>query len=182
MMSGMKRSTGFTLIELMVTVAIAAVLLGIAFPSMRSMLQNNRVTSAANSLIGAYSLARSEAIKRGGNGGAALCPSADGAGCAVSWAAALGWIVFADANSDGVPDVNGLVRSWSFNPTGMTFSGAPNLVRFSPNGAVDVASVGGAANLPLTFTVQIPDCTGDKKRQLSLAATGRISVQKLNCP
>ena len=188
MMLGMKRSTGFTLIELMVTVAVAAILMGVAVPAMHSMIQNNRVTSAANSLIGAYNLARSEAIKLGGNGGtgAALCPSADSATCSLSWAAALGWIVFVDANADGIPDVNGIVHSWAFSPSGMSFPGAPLLVRFQSDGAVDPVSVGGLANLPLTFDVKIPNCTGKgamgRMRRINIAVTGRLSVQKLDCP
>jgi len=56
---------GFTLIELMVTISIAAILLGIAIPSFTSTITSNRLTTNANELVTALNLARSEAIKRG---------------------------------------------------------------------------------------------------------------------
>jgi len=56
---------GFTLIELMVTVSIAAILLGMAIPSFTSTITSNRLTTNANELVTALNLARSEAIKRG---------------------------------------------------------------------------------------------------------------------
>lgn len=56
---------GFTLIELMVTVSIAAILLGIAIPNFTSTITSNRLTTNANELVSALNLARSEAVKRG---------------------------------------------------------------------------------------------------------------------
>lgn len=61
------RTTGFTLIELMVTVAVAAVLLGVGLPSFREALQNQRVKTAASDMFLSLILARSEAIKRSAN-------------------------------------------------------------------------------------------------------------------
>lgn len=58
-------SSGFTLIELMVTVSIAAILLGVAIPNFTSIIASNRLTTSANELVTALNLARSEAVKRG---------------------------------------------------------------------------------------------------------------------
>jgi len=60
-----ENNTGFTLIELMVTVAIAGVVLGIGIPSFNEAIRNSRLTTSANELITALNLAKSEAIKRG---------------------------------------------------------------------------------------------------------------------
>lgn len=56
---------GFTLIELMITISIAAILLAVGIPSMRDMIQQNRLTGNVNEFVAANMLARSEAIKRG---------------------------------------------------------------------------------------------------------------------
>ncbi len=60
----METSRGFTLIELMVVIALIAIIAGIAVPNYQSSMQNTRETSARNSLIGALQLARSEAVTR----------------------------------------------------------------------------------------------------------------------
>jgi len=60
-----EHDTGFTLIELMVTIAIAGILIGIAIPSFTSIITSNRLTTSANELVTALNFARSEAVKRG---------------------------------------------------------------------------------------------------------------------
>jgi len=69
------RAGGFTLIELMITLAVAAVLLAVGVPSFNQMIIANRLATQANEIVGAVTLARSEAIKR--NASITLC-RADG--------------------------------------------------------------------------------------------------------
>src|SRR5205823_3742250 len=66
---------GFTLTELMVTVAVAGVLAMVAVPNMRTFLQNNRLSSASNDLLRSFNLARTEAIKHQAN--VVVCAVAD---------------------------------------------------------------------------------------------------------
>lgn len=84
---------GFTLIELMVTLAILAILTMIALPSFRDSIHRSRVGAASNGLLASLNYARAEAITRGQV--VTLCPSADAAACTsggTAWQA--GWMVY----------------------------------------------------------------------------------------
>lgn len=71
---------GFTLVELMVTLAVLAIIIGIAVPSFNAMTQRNRLTTAANEIVGALQTARMEAVRR--NRSIRVCPTTDGSACA----------------------------------------------------------------------------------------------------
>lgn len=61
------RSAGFTLIELMVVLALVAVIAGVAIPNFKRLLEEHRVVSTTNSIVGLLNYARSEAVRRGGS-------------------------------------------------------------------------------------------------------------------
>lgn len=96
------RSQGFTLMELMLVLALAAVIFAIAAPNFNEFRRNSRLTSAANNLLGAIQTARTEAIKR--QVSVSICPSDnadDDAGATCSAEGVFrGWIVFVDTNSN----------------------------------------------------------------------------------
>lgn len=96
------KESGFTLVELMLTIVIGAILMGIAVPSMKTFIQNGRVTQVNNELVSAIHAAHSESIRR--NLPACFCasndadqavPSCSGAG---NWQ--TGWITFLDTNGN----------------------------------------------------------------------------------
>ena len=87
-----RANAGFTLIELMVTLAIASVLMMVAAPSFVGFQRNSEMTSVTNSLLAATSAARAEAMKTGMN--ALVVANGDGS----SWSA--GWTVFVDRDRD----------------------------------------------------------------------------------
>lgn len=108
----MKRSReGFTLLELMVVLAIAGVLLAVGIPSMTDFVRNSRITGAANDVMAALHFTRSEAVKR--RLPVTLCTSTSpvtsaNPTCAAS-AFLTGWIVFVDTNQSGQRDAGELV-------------------------------------------------------------------------
>lgn len=89
---------GFTLIELMVTIAVLSIILTIAFPSVRELVSDSNQASAINEFIGYLNYSRAEATKRGTPVG--ICASTNGADCGgTSWE--TGWVVYQDSdNSD----------------------------------------------------------------------------------
>lgn len=82
---------GFTLIELMVALAVLAILTGLAAPSFISMVRDNRLVTQTNEFIGALHLARAEAVKR--NQDVVVCKSDDGENCDDTLTWADGWLV-----------------------------------------------------------------------------------------
>lgn len=108
----MKRAQpGFTLLELMVVLAIAGVLFAVGIPAMGDFIRNSRITSAANDVMGALHFTRSEAIKR--RQPVTLCTSTSAATdpnptCANS-AILTGWIAFVDTNQSGQVDAGEVV-------------------------------------------------------------------------
>ncbi len=95
-----KSYNGFSLIELMVTLSIAAILLTIGVPSFNTIIKNNRLTSQINSLVSSLGMARSEALKR--NQPVSVCKSGNGTACSSNWtASSQGWAVFVDSDQNG---------------------------------------------------------------------------------
>lgn len=84
-------SNGFTLAELLITIAVLAVLVTIAVPSMQEFVRKNRVTTQINALLADLTFARSEAIKRATT--VRVCNSKDQETCAADAKWADGWIV-----------------------------------------------------------------------------------------
>lgn len=105
------RSRGYTLTELMLTIAVAAVILGIGVPSFREFTRNSRMVSVANDFLGGIQTARTEAIKlQLPKGGVAICssqdPSAEAPSCDEDADNFNGWIMFVDANDDCLRDAD----------------------------------------------------------------------------
>lgn len=97
------KQQGFTLTELIVVVAIVAILLNIGIPSYRYISNSYRLSSEVNSLLGDLQLARAEAIKEGLT--VTTCVSRDAATCdvgSITWQE--GWIVFQDRNNNQTVD------------------------------------------------------------------------------
>lgn len=97
-----QQQLGFTLIELIITLAVTAILAGIATPSMAGLIEYQRTTAAISSLTTHMQLARMAAVSR--NRRAVLCPSGDGRICAIGTDWSSGWILFIDEDGNRRPD------------------------------------------------------------------------------
>lgn len=104
-MASFNRNSGFTLLELMVVVTIAAVILGLGIPNLTQFIRNNRMTSAANDMLAAIHTARTEAVKR--RAFITLCFTANPNDPAPTCAnGGRGWIVFVDDANPAATDAN----------------------------------------------------------------------------
>ena len=165
---------GFTLIELVVTMAVAAILVAIAVPNMRTFIQNGRLNTQVNDLIGDISLARSEAIKRRTNVG--ICMSTNGITCAGGGDWRDGRAIFVDVDNNDTWNAGDQILRFreGLSSAADTLITNPELlvpVIFSPNGASSVP-LGGPVG---TFTF-CDDRGASKGKQVSLNPMGQVSV------
>jgi type IV fimbrial biogenesis protein FimT len=169
----LKFTGGLTMIELLVTVAILAILGSLAAPSFTTLIDKYRILSASTNLTSDLNLARVEAIKR--NSRVLVCISnSTNSGCAAgnNWGA--GWLICVDADYDNTCDVVASTSPNYPNPfvirsavsSGLTLTataGATNIVRFNPNGTAV------ASTLSLTGT--------SHSRTIAITLTGNIIVR-----
>ena len=171
------RSSGFTLIELMVTLAMAAIIVTLAAPNLRGLVQSNRAASASNSFVTALNLARTAAVQR--SIAVSICPrsSPTSSTCGGSGAWANGWIVFQDATGGGSVGSSPIIRVFSkLDSSGtLTISGGDSFLTFDPTGLLVHPTSG------VTFTLQMSDCTGQSNRTISVDPQGLISSEAASC-
>jgi type IV fimbrial biogenesis protein FimT len=176
-------SRGLTLIELMMGIAVAAILLALAGPNFTQAIGKNRLSSAASELTGAVQLARAEAIRN--NRRVTLCRSEDGSSCSSSSSTWPGWIVFVDTDGDGVRDSNEpVVKAGTFDSPLQLLSSA-NLttagerITFRGDGTARAAN----SQTLLVGTLSVCLVTGDlpeNVRDVSLAFGSRTVVRRRN--
>jgi len=96
----LKATKGFTLVELMFAITIAAIIISIAAPNMHSFILNNRLTSTSTELLRSLQTARTDATKRQQN--AVLCMIDDASSTSPTCKTSnfVGWIVFEDTNKN----------------------------------------------------------------------------------
>lgn len=165
-----RRATGFTLIELMVTIAVAAILLAIALPSFQGALRSNRVATASNEVLASLSLARTEAIR--GIGPAGVCPSTNGTSCAVSTDWAAGWTVWReDPAAGGGPPVRSVVR-YVQPKQRTTVTGPGGGIEFNTQGRAE----SGAAQIGV-----VPSDAATPARCIRVGVTGQARVEQGVC-
>lgn len=159
------RATGFTTIELMVTLAVAAIIFGIAMPQFKNMISDQQVQSANSNLYASLIYARSEAIKRSQY--VVVCAKTDdGFGCQNSTDWARGWIVFIDPDGDGYPGaVSDILKRQDTIPN-LTLTGTGSNVSYQRDGRLRAAATAFVAS-------PSPANTNVRARCVTLDLSGR---------
>jgi type IV fimbrial biogenesis protein FimT len=164
-----KITSGFTLLELLFTLTISVITLGIGVPVMGGIIDSNRVAGQINALRGALALTRSEAIRR--NQQVVICKSVDGNNCTKRATWGKGWIVFEDGNHNRQRDTNEhLLLVQEELPNGHKLSyrgfGSHNYVVYRPTGITQMNG---------TFTLCAPN-SPERSKALILMKTGRVRL------
>lgn len=179
-----KYQVGFTIIELMVTLVVLAVLIAMVAPAFNSLIQRNTSAALGEEFVTALNFARSEAIKR--RAPVSICASNDaGTSCGNDWS--KGWIVFID---DAAETATGYtftaakaLRFWNdinrnAEITVKRNAAEINFVRFAGMGVL-------ARNNPtpaeIVASVQYADCTGDAARTVSIGLSGMVNSRSAVC-
>lgn len=166
---------GFTLIELMIAVAVLAVLLGIAVPSFNDATLSSKLGSYANNLVASANLARGEAIKR--NTPITLCISTDGTNCATTGGWEQGWIVACQTTNnivcDGVGSGRLVFHRQQAVQAGIKITANDPAIR-----ALTFASSGVGTTAETLTICRATPTVGTQQRQVSISATGRASAAR----
>ena len=160
--------SGFTIIELMITVAVLGIVATVAVPNFRDFIINNQRVSLSNKMVADLHLARSEAVKRSEN--VVTCGSEDGATCSgtnIGWK--KGWIVFVDLDDNDQLDVTDTVlRTETVSTNSFNITGTVSGVTYTPSGVNSSGS-------------QIKICHASSEysgNHMTITASGRILQSK----
>ena len=184
---------GFTIIELMVTLAVLAVVLGIAIPSFKGQIERNSSLGLGEEFVSALNFARTEAIKRRGE--VSICASnAANNACATSADWANGWLVYVDSEAetsantaiDGTP-----LRNWNdldqravMNvarvPEAPATPAAVSFIRFNSRGML-ARIVGAGVNDKIEAIVKLNACSGASARKVSVGRSGMVITEVVDC-
>lgn len=162
---------GYTLIEILLTITISAVLLGLGLPSFSSLLSSNRLASQVNNMSSTLALARSESVTR--NHYVVICKSANQQSCTRTTSWNQGWLVYVDKNRDRKKNKDEPVlhvQQGFKNSTQLDYRafGSRHYIVYRPTGETRTNG---------TFTFCDPK-NPDLKRALILMKTGRVRFSR----
>ncbi|TGN38449.1 GspH/FimT family pseudopilin [Marinobacter confluentis] len=152
---------GFTIIELMVVVAVLAIVATVAVPSFQQIIENNRLATESNRIYSAMSFARSEAVRIGDD----VSLSAKTGGFDEGWCVHLG------AACTGTD----ILRQFDAGDE-LDYSGSANTLTFNARGEM--------TNTTFNLSIEPSNCESgetDKTRTISVSLSGRGSIQKGDC-
>ena len=169
---------GVTLLELVITLAIAAIIMAFASPSFKNLIATNRIVSVTNAFTGGLHLARSEAVKRGTT--VTICKSDDitdsSPSCNTNTSASYkGWVIFVDDNNNGNLNSGEDALRVGEPPSSAVISGDTNFanyIKFQSDGQSQ-----GASSNDGKITICIPP----NERNIIINIIGRIKIETGTC-
>jgi len=171
----MQREKGFTLLELLVTLAIASILLSVGVPGFRSVIMDSRLVRDSNQFVGSINLARSAAVRF--QRSATVCTSANFnavlPSCSGSSDWSQGWVVWVDKDRDGAIDANEVLSVQEPIDSMTTFS-ATNAALFSYDAR-------GFGSSPADELMMCDNRSGETGRRIRVNAAGRTHVKQQGC-
>jgi len=126
-----KQNKGYTLLEVMMALAIAGILLAVGVPGLTSFVKNNRMLAETNGLMTVLKTARSEAMTQRTN--VTVCKSNNGTSCSGNWNE--GYIAFLDTNGNGTVDSETVIMSKAVKADNIIFTYSDGIfIRFDSRG------------------------------------------------
>ncbi len=156
---------GFTLMELMVTIAIVAILATVGVPAFNNLIHDGAASTEGNTLLGAIQLARSEATKRGVS--MWIVPQTG-----TNWQG--GWEVRVD-DGDTTFDSSKDSLLRRFDGIKSTVTASHSQLRIAANGTLAVPTS------TSTFKLKPSGCQNDEQRLLTVRVSGRASLSRISC-
>ena len=179
----MNKHTGFTLVELMITLTVVVILLSVAVPSFRALQANNQAVTQVNLLVSTLNFARSEAVSR--NATVAICPKATASiadtTCGDNGDWANGWQVFTDetGTAGAFDGTDTALRHFDPLPGSPTVTTTSNNIRYQGDGMKTPAGV-------ITLALSQADTTVSTDRCIRISTMGQVSVHEITdtatCP
>lgn len=183
-----RKQQGLTLIELMVTLAVAIILIAVGMPMYNGMAANNRAASQANTFLTAFKLARSEAVKR--STPVSVCavanPNAAPITCGTNAQWGNGMLVFTDGSTGNTVTINNRLKVFTINTAGATVVTPGAFVRFGPRGDIAPNGIAAPTGTPpcssaTCFQLGHADTTGTPNRCLHVLQSGQIRLERAAC-
>lgn len=160
----MRQYQGFTLLELLIAMAILAITASMAAPSFQTLIKETRARAQARAVVEAIELARSTAVTR--RRPITFCASTDASTCAASVSAWVhGWVV-RDTVDNSILQVGAALTG------GSTLTSAAHTVTFDGFGEISAST---------QLTLRPTGCTGTDARLIDVVSTGLVNVQKTAC-
>jgi len=171
-----KKSFGFTLIELIATVLVLAIIVGLAVPSLSTFIQRQQIGSSSQAISSIFSLARSEALSRVSNISVCWVPATGVANIVSGFTVQPGQMSVLTVPNGGANAIE--IRSVQYDSGGLAITdneGAGACVQYTAQGRINASTLA-TPNTPLLFRVCMIGGLEDGSENITIQTAGRPVV------